>query len=69
MAYVPVYKRLPNQFLRYEEHRFDDGAGNTGMERVAVYLDKSGAEKRECAQIVWDKQPHSRTPDTGDGHE
>ena len=65
MTYVPVYKRLPNQFLRYEEHLFDDGAGNTGTERVAVYLDKAGAEKRECAQVIWDMQPQSRNPSPG----
>lgn len=60
MAYIPIYHRPPNKFIRYEMHRFDDGAGNTGVERVAVYRDKAGAEKRESAQVIWDKPPHSR---------
>ena len=60
MSYIPIYKRAPNTFVRYELERFDDGAGNTGAERVAIYLDKHGAEKRESAQVIWDRQPHSR---------
>ena len=62
MTYIPIYKRPPNKFICYEELRFNDGAGNTGTKRVAVYLDKSGAEKRETAQVIWDVQPHSRGP-------
>ena len=60
MTYIPIYHRSPNRFVRYEMHRFDDGAGNTGTARVAFYLDKHGIEKQETAQVIWDRQPHSR---------
>lgn len=63
MPYIPIYHRPPNKFVRYEMQRFDDGAGNTGVERVAVYLDKNGTEKRESAQVIWDRQPHTRHKD------
>ena len=61
MSYIPIYHRPPNKFLRYEMHRFDDGAGNTGVARVAFYLDKHGTEKQETAQVIWDRQPHMRS--------
>jgi hypothetical protein len=61
MPYIPIYHRPPNKFLRYEMKRFDDGAGNTGAQRVAFYLDRHGVERSECAQVIWDRQPHMRS--------
>lgn len=52
--HLPIYHRPPNKFLRYEERRFDDGAGHTGTLRIAVFLDKSGKEREETAQVIWD---------------
>jgi hypothetical protein len=52
--YRPIYHRPPNKFLRYEERRFDDGAGHTGIKRIALYLDKSGTQREETAQVIWD---------------
>lgn len=52
--YIPVYHRPPNKFLRYEERRFDDGAGHTGTERIALYQDKNGKQREETAQVIWD---------------
>lgn len=54
--YIPVYKRPPNTFLRYEERQFDDGASHTGTERVAIFLDKNKKLSEMTAQIIWNKQ-------------
>ena len=56
MTYTPIYKRPPNKFMRYEEVAFTDQVGNTGVKRIAIYLDKHGAEKTEVAQVIWDKK-------------
>ncbi len=52
--YHPIYHRPPNKFLRYEEVRFDDGYGHTGIKRIALYHDKSGKLREETAQVIWD---------------
>lgn len=54
--YLPIYHRSPNKFIRYEERRFDDGAGHTGVKRIAIYQDKSGKEREETAQVIWDDE-------------
>lgn len=52
--HLPIYHRPPNRFLRYEERRFDDGAGNTGTKRIAIYTDKGGTQREDTAQVIWD---------------
>lgn len=52
--YLPVYHRSPNKFLRYDERRFDDGAGHAGTVRIALYQDKNGKQREETAQVIWD---------------
>ena len=54
-VYVPVWKRAPNKFLRYELKDLDDGAGNVGHIRVAIYMDKNGNQKSETAQVIWNR--------------
>ena len=53
--HLPIYTRLPNTLLRYEDERFTDRSGNSGVDRVAVYLDRNEKEQRMTAQIIWDK--------------
>lgn len=52
--YIPIWHRPPNKFLRHEDRRFDDGAGHAGTKRIALYLDKSGKQREETAQVIWD---------------
>jgi hypothetical protein len=52
--FLPVYTRPPNVFLRYEETRFDDGYGHTGIARTAFFLTKKKEEMSMIAQIIWD---------------
>ena len=54
--HLPLYTRAPNTLLRYEDERFTDRSGNSGVDRVAVYLDRNGKEQRMTAQIIWDKE-------------
>jgi hypothetical protein len=54
--YHPIYHRAPNKFLRYENRRFDDGAGHTATMRIAIFKDKSGAEQEMTAQVIWDDE-------------
>ncbi len=55
--YIPVYTRPPNKLQTYEERRFTDRSGNSGIERIAHYLDKNGKPKEMTAQVIWDKEP------------
>lgn len=52
--YIPVYCRPPNKLIRYEMRPFDDGAGHTGMLRVAIFLDKKKHHREMVAQVRWD---------------
>jgi len=52
--YIPIYKRPPNQFIKYELRPFDDKAGHIGSERVAIFRDKGGAIREMVAQMIWD---------------
>lgn len=52
-SFLPIQHRPPNKFLRYEERNFDDGHGNSGIERIAYYLDKKGKEQSVIAQVLW----------------
>ena len=51
--YIPIWKRPPNKFLYYKELRFTCG-NYTGTKRIAVFLDRSGNEREEVAQVMWD---------------
>lgn len=51
--YIPIWKRPPNTFLKYEERPFDDGHGHSAVLRIAVYKDKKGNVKEEVAQVKW----------------
>lgn len=53
--YIPIYHRLPNRFSHYEERKFDDGAGHTGTERIAIYFNKKGKRCEEVVQVIWNK--------------
>lgn len=51
--YIPVYKRSPNKFERYEERNFDDNHGNGGVVVVAIFKDKNGKLQEMDAQVKW----------------
>lgn len=51
--YLPRYCTPPNKLLRYEMEPFDDGDGNGGEVRIAIFLDKKGKEQRYEAQVIW----------------
>jgi len=58
MIYIPVWKRPPNKFIRYEDVPFKlkhnaYGIIKTGIETVAVFNDKNGKEQRMAAYIKW----------------
>ena len=58
MIYVPVWKRPPNKFLRYEERLFAlpanaHGIVKSGIETVAIFKDKNGKEQEMQAFIKW----------------
>lgn len=53
--YIPVYKRSPCKFIKYETQPFDDGAGHTGMVRIAHFIDKNAKLQQMVVQITWDK--------------
>ena len=55
MPYIPIYCRPPNKLSFYHFKHFDDGAGHTGILKIAHYLDKNKKEKEMVAHIVWSK--------------
>ena len=55
MVYIPVYCRLPNKFIKYEERRFDDKVGHSGIKRVAIFTNKKKQQCEMTAQVMWDK--------------
>jgi hypothetical protein len=59
--FVPIYHRNPNRFVEYVVRPFNDGAGHTGKTRVARYIDKNGKHQEVVAQILWDREPFSRS--------
>lgn len=61
-TFLPIYHRAPNKFIRYEERRFDDGAGHTATMRIAIFKDKNGAEQEMTAQVMWDEDRVPRKP-------
>lgn len=52
--YTPIYCRKPNGLIIYYFKHFDDGAGHTGIEKIALYYDKNKKEKEMTACIFWD---------------
>ena len=51
--YKPIYHRPPNRFVEYELRKFDY-SGFSGVERVAIFIDKKGRTQEMTAQIIWD---------------
>ncbi len=58
--YIPIYKRPPNKFIKYEERPFNYGYGQVGIERVAIFLNKNRKECEMIAQIIW-RDPNETT--------
>lgn len=58
MIYIPVWKRSPNKFLRYEDRSFIlppnvYGIVKSGTETIAIFKDKNGKEQEMQAFIKW----------------
>lgn len=58
MIYVPVWKRSPNKFIRYEDRAFTLPANaygeiKSGVETVAVFNDKNGKQQEMQAYVKW----------------
>lgn len=51
--YIPVYAKAPNKLLRYEERPFVCQAGYHGIERVAIFIDRSNKQHEMTAQVIW----------------
>jgi len=51
--YIPIYSRPPNRLLEYVDRVIDDGCGHSGVEKVAVFLDRKGRRCEMTAQVVW----------------
>lgn len=59
MIYVPVWKRPPNKFIRYEERPFTlpanaNGVVKSGIETIAIFRDKNGKDQGMQAFIKWE---------------
>jgi len=52
-SYTPIYKRLPNKFIRYEERAFDDGAGHKAILNIAIFSDKKNTIQEMVAHVNW----------------
>lgn len=52
-VFIPIWKRAPNKFLRYEDRRFDC-AGFGGVKRIALFNDRNDNLREETAQVIWD---------------
>jgi len=52
--YIPIYCRPPNKFIKYVNKNFNDKAGHTGTEIVALYTDRKNKLCEMTAQILWD---------------
>ena len=53
--HIPIQHRSLNKFLKYEIRDFDDGYGNSGKVRIAIYLDKNGKQQEVTAQVLWEQ--------------
>ena len=51
--YIPIYAKAPNKLLRYEERPFVCQAGHHGIERVAIFVDRSNKQHEMTAQVIW----------------
>lgn len=61
MIYVPIWKRPPNKFIRYEDRRFilpanAYGTVKSGIETVAIFKDKNGKDQEMQAFIKWEEK-------------
>jgi hypothetical protein len=54
VPHIPIYMKAPNKFIRYEVRDFDDGYGNGGKVRVAIFSDKNGKVQEMDAQVMWE---------------
>lgn len=52
-SHLPIYSRPPCKLIRYEIRDFNDGAGNGGQRRIAIYFDKHSNQKEMIAQTIW----------------
>lgn len=58
MTYIPVWKRSPNKFLRYECRPFTlppnaYGVVKPGVETIAIFNDKNGKQQEMQAFVKW----------------
>lgn len=51
--HIPIYAKAPNKLLRYEERPFVCQAGYHGIERVAIFVDRSNKQHEMTAQVIW----------------
>lgn len=59
MTYIPVWKRSPNKFIKYEDRPFTltanaHGIVKSGIETIAIFKDKNGNDQEMQAFIKWD---------------
>lgn len=52
-VYIPVYARAPNKLLRYEERPFRLPNGMSGIERMAIFVDRNNKQHEMTAQVIW----------------
>ena len=58
MTYIPVWKRPPNRFIKYEARPFTlpanaYGIVKSGIETIAIFKDKNGNDQEMQAFIKW----------------
>jgi len=54
-VYIPVWNRIPNRLIRYEDRKFTTRIGETGIETVAIFKDKRMNIQEMTAYIKWDE--------------
>ena len=59
MTYTPAWKIPPNRFIKYEDRPFTlpanaYGICKSGVETVAIFMDKNGKQQEMQAYIKWE---------------
>lgn len=55
-VYIPIWKRPPNTFIKYEDRIFTNQNGETGIVTMAIFKDKKNNIQEMTAYIKWDEQ-------------
>lgn len=58
--YIPIWKRTPNKFIRYEDRPFElpknaFGEIKSGISTYAIFMDRNGKIQEVEAYIKWTK--------------